>query len=913
LHNDPEQLRREVGKLKIYRAKCHLLEDALQKNEDWFYKIFHASSNPMSIVAVQGGRIVDVNGAFLCLCGFEREELIGRNAADIPLFAHHNQFDILSQKIHEMGRISSFELEVLTKTGESLTLLFSADSITVNDEECMLTVAVDITAHIRESIALKRSEENYRQVVEHSLQGLLIVQDGRIAFCNTAFAEMTGYSVEEIVLFPPDELAATIHPDDQATLRERTKDRNSGMPLPPRYEIRMGKKDGSEICLEAYSSSIEYNGKAALQTVFMDISGRKLAEAAAIESRERLLLALQAAGMASWDLNNQTGDIADDAHWLPSFGYQTHEIEPNLQSVNALMHPDDLPVIERAALDHLAGKTEYYSVEYRIRNKSGSWVWIMDRGKLISRDSAGNPLRTIGVHFNISELRNAAELIKESKEYFNQIINCIADPIFVKDREHKFLLLNDAFCNFDGRQREELLGKVSSSILPEEIAGPREEQDEEAFSRGAGYSSEDNLPDQEGRIHSFLTKKSLLKDKDGSLQMVGVLRDITELKRLQDQFVQSQKMEAIGMLAGGVAHDFNNLLTVIKGYAEVLAEDIDPADPKRRDLEQILKAGSQAASLTSQLLAFSRKQILQPEILDLNAEITHMSSMVRRLIGENIKLAIIAQPELGSINADPGRVQQIILNLAVNARDAMPNGGRLTLETANVNFDNTYVKERPVVRPGPYIMLAISDNGVGMDSATQARIFEPFFTTKEKGKGTGLGLSTVYGIVKQSDGFIWVYSEPANGTTFKIYFPRVEGHSSKAAPESDAEQSLLGSETVLVVEDEDSVRNLTCRILKERGYSILEASNGKEALEIALKYSGDIHLVITDVVMPEMGGKALVTHLQASRPGIRVLFVSGYTDNAIVHHGILDPDVEFLQKPFGIETLARKVRKFFDS
>ncbi len=766
----------------------------------------------------------------------------------------------------------------------------------------------EIAARKKAEQALRESEQKYRQLVEGLLQGLIIVQDDRFVFCNSAFAEMTGYAVEEILSFSPDELEAKLHPDNQAPGKRR-QDRAAGKALPQRYEIRMAKKDGTEIWMEAYSSSIEYNGSAALQTAFVDITKCKRAEESAVESRERLLLALQAAGMASWDLNNQTGEVVDDAHWMPSLGYQPHEIEQNLQGVNALIHPDDLQAIERAASDHLEGKTEYYSVEYRTQHKSGSWVWIMDRGKLVSRDSDGRPLRTIGVHLNISELKNAEQALKDSKEYFHQIINCIGDPLFVKDREHIFLLINDAFCKFDGRPRDELIGQVSDSLLPEEIAVPRREQDEDAFIKAMGYTTEDNIPDSRGRTHTFLTKKSLLTDKDGNMQMVGVLRDISEHKRLQAQFLQSQKMEAVGLLAGGVAHDFNNLLTVIKGYAEVIAEDLDPEDPKRRDLEQIVKAGDQAASLTSQLLAFSRKQILQPEILDLNSTITQMSSMLRRLMGEDIEIVAISQPDLGSINADPGQIQQILMNLAVNARDAMPQGGTLTIETANVDLDAAYVEEHPPTKAGSYVMLAISDSGIGMDAATQARVFEPFFTTKAKGKGTGLGLSTVYGIVKQSGGFIWIYSEPAKGTAFKIYFPRVEGQSPKITAESNAQNSLLGSETVLVVEDEPSVRALTCRILQSKGYAILEASNGKAALDVAQSYSGLIHLVITDVVMPEMGGKALVSQLKIVRPDSKVLFVSGYADNAIVHHGILDSGVAFLQKPFTSDSLLRKVRE----
>jgi nitrogen-specific signal transduction histidine kinase/CheY-like chemotaxis protein len=391
-----------------------------------------------------------------------------------------------------------------------------------------------------------------------------------------------------------------------------------------------------------------------------------------------------------------------------------------------------------------------------------------------------------------------------------------------------------------------------------------------------------------------------------------VLRDITEHKQLEAQFMQAQKMEAIGVLAGGVAHDFNNLLNVINGYCELVLEDLAKDNPIYNDIQQIGQAGTRAKSLTSQLLAFSRNQILQPVILDLNDIIDSTNLMLRRLIPEDIDLVIIAQPGLGLIYADPGQIQQILMNLIVNARDAMPQGGKLTIETANVDHDKGYVQSHPVVKVGSYAMLAISDNGVGMDETTKAHLFEPFFTTKGKGKGTGLGLSTVYGIVKQSNGFIWVYSEPGKGATFKIYFPRVEGNVSKLIEQTESEERIRGVETVLITEDESSVRNLVARILRERGYTVLEASNGQNALDIAREYTGEIHLAITDIIMPGMNGRDLGSRLETMRPDLKVLYVSGYTDNAIVHHGILDSGVAFLQKPFTVGDLTRKVREMLN-
>jgi two-component system, cell cycle sensor histidine kinase and response regulator CckA len=502
------------------------------------------------------------------------------------------------------------------------------------------------------------------------------------------------------------------------------------------------------------------------------------------------------------------------------------------------------------------------------------------------------------------------EALNNSREYLNQIINRISDPIFVKDDKHRFILANDASCSFLGLSREELLGKSS---LSNEIPPYYWKEEEDVLVTGQECQSEDIIADRQGVNFTFMVKKSLLTDKTGNRQIIGVMRDMTEYKRLEAQFLQAQKMEAIGALAGGVAHDFNNLLNVINGYTELVMEDLEQDDPARKDLQQVKDAGKRAAILTSQLLAFGRKQFLQLEILDLNDIISGMASMLSRMIGEDIELITKPEQNLGLVNVDPARIQQIIMNLVVNARDAMPHGGKLLIETANVDFDETYLRKHPMAKAGPYVMLAVSDNGTGMGSETEARIFEPFFTTKEKGKGTGLGLSTVYGIVKQSNGFIWVYSEPGKGTTFKIYFPFVEDKYVKPADIAKPEIEIGGSETVLLVEDEEPVRKLACRILRDRGYNVLEAPDGLEAIQLSQEYKGEIDIVVTDVIMPGISGSTLVLRLRAMRPGIKSLFISGYTGNAIVDHGMLDSSFAFLQKPFTLEGLTRKVREVLNS
>src|SRR6266850_978324 len=390
------------------------------------------------------------------------------------------------------------------------------------------------------------------------------------------------------------------------------------------------------------------------------------------------------------------------------------------------------------------------------------------------------------------------------------------------------------------------------------------------------------------------------------------VRDVTEQRRLQQQVLQSQKMEAVGRLAGGIAHDFNNLLTVITSYSDLLLEDLGKDDPKRDDVQQVLKAADGAASLTRQLLAFSRQQVLAPRVVNLNAVVEGLQKILRRVIGEDVELAAALAPDLGAVKADVGQLEQVLMNLTVNARDAMPTGGKLTIETANVEHEPEYALEREAAAVGRFVMLAVSDTGVGMDEATKARIFEPFFTTKEAGKGTGLGLATVYGIVNQSGGFIWVYSEPGNGTSFKIYLPRIDAPV-EGVKTAGSVSVPRGTETVLLVEDAAAVRAVAKQVLERQGYTVLQAPDGELALHVAHKHRGPNHLLLTDVVMPVLGGRRLAEQLALVRPDMKVLYASGYTDDSVVRHGILEAGTAYLQKPFTPDSLARKVREVLDA
>jgi len=420
---------------------------------------------------------------------------------------------------------------------------------------------------------------------------------------------------------------------------------------------------------------------------------------------------------------------------------------------------------------------------------------------------------------------------------------------------------------------------------------------------------------QSNELSAFRQEHATAMNMAANLAAVAVdnMQLLEREQQYKEQLQQSQKMEAVGRLAGGVAHDFNNLLTVITGYSDLSIRHLENGNPIRRNVEEIRKAGERAAALTRQLLAFSRKQVLQPKVLDMNSIIADMKIMMHRLIGEDFDLLTALEPSLGRVKADPNQVEQIILNLAVNARDAMPGGGKITIETANAELDSTDVKRHMDVQPGLYVMLAVRDNGCGISQEVQQRIFEPFFTTKEQGKGTGLGLSTVYGIVKQSDGHIWVDSEVGRGTTFKIYLPCVEEALTNSESKAKSGELLYGKETILLVEDDELVRQMASDILKTVGYTILEAQHGGEALSICKQHQEPLDLILTDVVMPQMSGRELAEQVTLIRPEARVLYMSGYTDDAIVHHGVLDEGTPFLEKPFTPEALARKVREVLDA
>ncbi|PYX62429.1 MAG: hybrid sensor histidine kinase/response regulator [Acidobacteria bacterium] len=589
------------------------------------------------------------------------------------------------------------------------------------------------------------------------------------------------------------------------------------------------------------------------------------------------------------------------------------------KSVPEILGKDDEALFSRESAQRIiardrqtveSGVVETYEEETTVEGMTRTYL--STKGPF--RDAQGRVVGLVGSSLDITDRYHAIEALAESEERFRTIFDGSPVGMAVLGTDGTVVASNFACRQALGLSEEDLrkVDVFDELTHPEDRAADAAKFQEMIRGEIEYDRREKRYILRDGRRVFADLHLYLIRDKKGAPRyIIGIAVDITERKSLESQLRQAQRMETIGRLAGGVAHDFNNLLTVIKGYCDLLLEG-KQASASLHQLEHIGKAAEQAASLTRQLLAFSRQQVMQPKVFSLNTLVWNTDSMLRRLISEDVEMATITAKNIGAIKADPSQIEQVILNLVINARDAMPNGGKLTLETANVELDESFAQTHLATLPGSYVMLAVSDTGMGMDEETQAHIFEPFFTTKELGKGTGLGLSMVYGIVKQSGGYIWVHSEIGKGSTFKVYLPRVFEHAQEIASPFPAPTALLGKETILLVEDDPLVRELALEILKTRGYCVLVADRPDAAIQLCRQHTGKIHLVLTDVIMPGMNGSQMVDEIAAMRPGISVLFMSGYTDTAIIRDGNFGQTTSFLQKPFSPTVLGRKVREMLD-
>ena len=589
-------------------------------------------------------------------------------------------------------------------------------------------------------------------------------------------------------------------------------------------------------------------------------------------------------------------------------GYSAEELRSS--SSFEQIHPEDRECVKEAAEE--ARRTGVgRPMEYRFRHKDGTWR-VLESTASVIRNSKGEPENLVIMNRDVTERTRAAVALQRSETGFRSVVEDAPYGIFKANLMGKLLMVNPALEKMLGYEsRDELLAvNLASGIYRH----PTEQQKiNDLFLRDRHFKDiEVEWKRKDGTFVTVRCSGWTVKDESGT-DMEVFAEDVTERRVLERQLRMAQKMEAIGRLSGGIAHDFNNLLGVVIGYIQVIKRTLVPGQPSYEYAEEIEKAGQRAVALTRQLLAFSRQQVLEPVILNLNTLVSEMEKMLPRLIGEDIQLNLILDPVIGQVKADPGQIEQVVMNLAVNARDAMPDGGKLTIQTANVELDAAFARDHPGSVPGQYVMLAVTDTGTGMDPEIQPQIFEPFFTTKGRDKGTGLGLATVYGVVKQSSGYIAVESEIGKGALFKIYLPRIDQPVATRTESSQAPLTARGSETILLVEDAEPLRKLAHMFLRDNGYQVLTAADGSEAQQVAAQNPGPIHLLLTDVVMPGVNGRVLAERLAPRHPAMKVLYMSGYTDTFIAGHGVLEEGTHLLHKPFTEELLVRRVRELLDA
>jgi len=642
-------------------------------------------------------------------------------------------------------------------------------------------------------------------------------------------------------------------------------------------------------------------------SIYRDLTRRKHAEQAlrASEKRYRLLFEKNLAGIVRTTLDGRILECNEAFARMLGYDSSAELLSVNVQAL--YQQPADRPEL----IDRLRDQKVITQQEVCFRRKEGGPVWILTNMNLVESDEPGE-LTIVGTTFDITERKRSREELRLSRQRFAAFMRHMPGVAFMKNRDGRYVFYNEAAQGLFHLDPADFLGKTDHEVWPAEYADHLVANDDEVLRTKSLVEAVEAIPHRQG-VHHWLLYKFPIVDENDEVQFIGGMGiDITERRQLEDQLRQSQKMEAVGRLAGGVAHDFNNLLTVISGYGDMIMRGLAPDDPLHGCIEEVLKASSRATSLTNQLLAFSRRQVIQPRILDLNILVANMDRMLRRVIGEHIELETVLTPSLGSVKADAGQLEQVIMNLAVNARDAMPEGGRLFIRTGNVDVPHSS-RLHADVRPGCYVRLTVADTGKGMDAEIMIHLFEPFYTSKATGKGTGLGLSTVYGIVKQSGGEIVVESEPGSGATFHIYLPRIVGVLDTAHPAGIQPTVRAGTETILLVEDEPGVRQLVREMLHRLGYTILEAGGGAEALRIFDQHRGVIDLLLTDVIMPHMSGRDLAARLRIVQPTLKVLYMSGYTDDMLAHHGVLEPNVYLLPKPFAPDELGAKLREVLDT
>jgi PAS domain S-box-containing protein len=896
--------------------------------------LFSCNPAAMYVFASDTLEILEVNQAALTQYGFRREEFLRLRLDEIWPAEEVARLLKALRDSDASGMQKYREWTHTRRAGDRIVVQVAVQRVEFSGRSAVVSVDQDVTARkrVEEEGAARASYLN--ALTENNPTAIVVFDTGdRVQMCNAAFERMFQYSQQELLGKKIDGMIAA--PGLEPETAEFSRRVGSGATV--RTTTRRKRRDGAVVDVQLIGLPLIVKGRQiGTFGMYEDVTERKRAEAErqatleiirsvnVTEHLDDLLKSIHAALRKVIYAENCFVALYEPATGLFEFPFfaDQYDVAPAPQrlerSCTAYVHRTGRgALIPQPVFDELARAGELELVG----TPSPSWL--------------GAPLRTpsatIGVivvqHYQDTkaytqrdleflesvagqialaiERKRAETALRESEARLRVLVEQLPAILWTVDSSMRFSSALGAGLTRLGLCPADFVGKTVAEFLQ------TTDEDSQALSahRRAVRGEPVTFP-MDLRGGSFACHAEPLRGANGQiLGAICMALDVSDRKKLEEQLRQAQKMEAVGRLAGGIAHDFNNLLMVIQGHGELLTDRLKPGEPLRRNAEQIQEASQRAASLTRQLLAFSRKQMLAPTVMNMQAVVADMEKILRRLIGEDVELAVVNALDLWSIKADRSQIEQVILNLAVNARDAMPRGGRLTIETSNVEFDNNFARSPIALAPGRYVMLAVTDNGMGMDAETQAHIFEPFFTTKEKGKGTGLGLATVYGIVKQSGGYIWVYSEPDNGTTFKVYLPAVEEAISPKEARPAVKNLPRGTETILLVEDEQGVRELAREYLEICGYTVLVAEDGTAALRLVEKHAGPIHLMMTDVVMPGMNGSDLANRVAALRPEIRVIYMSGYTDQSIVHHGLLAPEMSLLQKPFSLSTLAHKLRE----
>lgn len=910
---------RDVSARKENERRLNQAYQQLRQSEMQFATTFRSSPVPLSLTRFDNGRLVDVNASFCSFVGYTRDEAIGKTGVELELLTAQQRDFIIDTLASRGGTIQNLEMTFRAKGSQIRHCFFSMEQITLEDEIFLLSTFTDITDRKRAEAALQQKEAFTRDILDSLIAQLVVLDaEGVIVTVNAAWDR---FARENSRRQGRDIFVGVNYLDALERAVTRGADQSAQAALTGIRAVMSGSQPAFSLVYLCPSRTQERwfvmhvtplaDFKQGVIIIHENITEQMQAHQALQASEEKYRHLVETSHDLIWVVNSSGEITFINQAARRIFGYEPAEMigRPYIDFTAT----DQAEIIEASWTTMLDNDDRIINYENWFLHQNGTQI-LINTNSLLHRDAEGAIVGAMGTSQDITERHRHEEQLR----YQAYLLESVSDAIIATDLNFHITVWNRAAEQIYGWRADDVMGQRPSSILPTQMMGDTIEESERKLLSEGQWQGEVIHTCKDGTERYILSTVTLLKHIDGRpIGAVAVNRDITAQKQLErenealtKQYHQAQKMESLGRLAGGIAHDFNNLLVPILGYAELGLLALPPENGLHENFERINRAAGRAADLTRQILAISRRQVLEMRILNLNDTVDEFQQMLRRIIGEDIAIETHLAADLWTIKADKGQIEQVLLNLAVNARDAMPQGGRLTIETANAILDEAYfISHAETESAGPYIMWAVTDTGHGIDPEIQQYIFEPFFTTKEKNQGTGLGLATVYGIIKQHRGHIWVYSEANRGTTFKIYLPAVDGLLAAGGGNQRMDKALpQGTETVLVVEDEAVVRRLVCDTLTTYGYHILEAAEPEQGLALADAFAGEIDLLLTDVIMPKMNGRALYERLQTRRPGLKVIYMSGYTDNVIGHHGVVDNGLAFLQKPFAIRRLLELVR-----